>query len=97
MSYELINGLPHIIKDPDASLSYGIDVAQTLSDGDSIQSVSAVKSGSITISTVQLTGTVIFVRVSGGTPGEVASCTFRWITVQDDTDERTIFFIIKQR
>lgn len=90
-------GQPIIPKDPEASLVYGIDVAGLLGAGDSISSVSTAASSGITAGTAVSTGTIVKVRISGGTVGTTGSVTLRWTTANGDTDERTLYFDIKQR
>jgi hypothetical protein len=91
------DGRPIIDKDPDASLLYGLDVAGLISSGDTLSTATAPASLGVTAGTVSITGTVISVRVSAGTPGVVGSVTVRWTTTGGDTDERTLYFNVKQR
>ena len=51
----------------------------------------------ITAGSASYSGTTISVRISGGTVGTAASVTLRWTTANGDTDERTLYFDIKQR
>lgn len=89
---------PTIAKDPDASLRYGIDVAGLLQLGDSIASASVQGTPvGVSAGAASYSGTVISVRVSGGTAGQTGSVTLRWATAQGDTDERTLYFTVAQR
>jgi hypothetical protein len=98
-SYTLVNGdRPTIPKAPTASLRYGIDVAGVLATGDTVTGCSgAVASGSITAGTPTFSGSIITVRLSGGTVGETAKYTFSWSTAAGDSDSRTIYLPITAR
>lgn len=98
MSYTLLEGdRPTIDKDPDASLVYGIDVARVLAAGDAVNGASVAASSGVSAGSANFSGTVVSVRVSGGAPGTTGSVTLRWTTAGGDTDERTLFFRIRQR
>jgi hypothetical protein len=100
MSFRLLppDKRPTIDKDPEASLRYGIDVAGLLQAGDSLASASVQGTPTgVTAGSATYSGTVISVRVSGGTAGQVGSVTLRWTTTQGDTDERTLYFNVLQR
>lgn len=89
---------PTIDKDPSASLRYNLDVAELLEEGDTL--ATAVVQGTpvdVTAGPVGFVGSVITVRVSGGTAGQVGSVTLRWTTAQGDTDERTLYFNVVER
>ncbi len=82
--------------DPNASRIYGIDVARTMAEGDSVASAQAsVDGGAFTACLV--TGTKLGARVTGGTVGTTRSVTFRWVTALGDTDDRTIYLNVVER
>ena len=100
MSFRLLppERRPTIAKDPSASLRYGIDVAGLLQEGDAVADASvSASSGGLTVGAPTVADTMISVRVSAGTAGEMASVTLRWNTVQGDTDERTLWFDVADR
>lgn len=99
MSYVLMppSARPTIVKDPDASLRYGIDVAGLLHDSDAVSSASVSASSGVTAAAASYSGTIVSVRVSGGTAGQLGSVTLRWTTAQGDTDERTLYFDVVER
>lgn len=100
MSFRLLppGNRPTIDKDPNASLRYGLDVADLLEPGDSIAGTPTVSASSgVTAGAVSVSGAIISVRVSAGTAGQVGSVTLRWTTVQGDTDERTLYFNVVER
>lgn len=94
---ETVAGRPTIPKDPDASLRYGIDVAGLLASGDSVAGVTIADQQDITATAASYAGTVLSVRVSGGTAGGTGSVTLEWTTAQGDTDQRTLYFSIQER
>lgn len=98
MSYILVlpGPRPTIDKDPDASLIYGIDVADIIETSDPPTSVETVGVG-VTVADAAVTGTVVHARISGGTAGATATVRFRWTTAGGDTDDRTIWLRIVER
>jgi hypothetical protein len=93
----LPNGQLAIVKDPQASLVYGLDVVDTLAPGDALAGATVPASSGVTVGTPAVSGSVVSVRVSGGAVDAAASMTLRWTTAGGDTDERTINFRIAQR
>jgi hypothetical protein len=96
MSYILIGGLPTVAKDPDASLRYGIDVADVLHPSDTIASVAVTGTG-ITVTAASHSGTIISARVAGGTAGTTHALQFAWTTAGGDTDHRTVYLAVAER
>jgi hypothetical protein len=98
MSFVLIAGNhPTIDKAPGASLVYGVDVADVLASGDAVNGVTGSAAGGVTAGTPVYTGSVLKVRISGGTLGATASYTFNWTTTGGDNDSRTVYFEVKAR
>ncbi len=100
MTYTLMPGnVPQIDKDPDASLIYGIDVADVLAEGDTLAGTptAAASGGGVTVAGAGYSGTVVYARISGGTAGQLVDVTFTWTTAQGDTDQRTVRLRIVQR
>jgi len=97
MSYSLVNGQYQIDRDPNTTLRYGFDVRDRLASGDSIASVSISAQAGVTADQASFVGTAVQCRVTGGTVGQPASVTLRWVTAQGDTDEQTINFRMVQR
>lgn len=89
-----------IDKDPDASLIYGIDVADVLAPGDPLSGTPTAvpgAGGGLTVGAVSFVGTVIRARISGGTVGLVVPLIWGWTTAGGDTDQRTVYLRIVQR
>jgi hypothetical protein len=84
-------------KDPDATLRYGLDLRDVLAGGDAVQSVTISAQTGVTADQPTVSGSTVLCRVAGGTVGQPASVTLRWVTAQGDTDERTLHFRITQR
>jgi hypothetical protein len=98
MSFILLANGPTIDKAPAASLVYGIDVADVLATGDTVSAVTgAASGGGLVAGTPSYVGSVLKVRLSGGTVGATGQYTFTWTTTGGDTDARTLFFNIKAR
>jgi uncharacterized protein (DUF697 family) len=98
MNFSILpNGQLAIVKDPQASLVYGLDVTDVLATGDAVAGASVAASSGVTVGAADYNGNVVSVRVSGGSVGTAASVTLRWTTALGDIDERTINFRIAQR
>jgi hypothetical protein len=98
MSITILPGnLLSVERDPDATLRYGFDLRDVLAPGDSVQSVSISQQSGVTADQATVSGSTVLCRVSGGTAGQPASVTLRWVTAQGDTDERTLHFRLTQR
>lgn len=93
------------IKDPNATLDYASDWSSWLAEGDSISNFDVVvESGDVVIE--DGTGTapapsetdgVVTAWISGGTVGTTATVRYRVTTAQGRIDDRTVFFIIRER
>lgn len=96
--FKLVAGKPTITKDPDAVLDYAVDFAAWLKplNGDVIASHQVLAVG-ITIDNSANSDTAVVLWVSGGVVGQPASATVRITTVAGRTDDRTVYFKIKQR
>jgi hypothetical protein len=97
MSYTIVGGVYTIDRDPHTTLRYGFDVRDRLASGDSIASVSISAQAGVTADQPTFAGTAVQCRVTGGTVGQPASVTLRWVTAQGDTDEQSISFRVVQR
>jgi hypothetical protein len=97
MSFILLAGSrPTIDKAAAADLTYGVDVAEVLAAGDTVNGVTGDASG-VTAGSPTYSGSVLRVRISGGTAGQTGSYTFTWTTAGGDTDSRTLYFNVKVR
>lgn len=111
-TFTVVGGKPTIKKDPGATLDYGLNLTKWLArigPTSRVATVTAVPGeGGITLAVgagypadaeTYDDGRRVRAWLSGGTPGQVASVTFRFTT--DDTppriDERTLFFRIDDR
>lgn len=89
-----------IPKDPNAILDYSTDWRQWLAlAGDTIatHSVFAATGASVIVGTVIENAGIIIAFVSGGTPGNLDPVTYRVVTTNGRTDDRTIYLKILQR
>lgn len=93
----LADGRAVIDKDPDASLRYGVNVADVIAEGDTVAGASIAEQSGVTAASASYSGTVVSCRVSGGTAGQTGSVTLRWTTVGGDTDDRTLYFRVRER
>lgn len=91
------DGSPVIDKDPDAVLEYTLDWTDWLADVSDTISSHAVTVSGITKTTSSNTATHVTAWLSGGVAGQIPSATYRIVTAGGRTDERTIYFNIKQR
>lgn len=90
-------GWPVIDKDPDAVLDYTLDWVDWLSDvSDTISSATVTVNG-ITKDSQTNDTTKVTAWLSGGSVGQMPSATYRIVTAGGRTDERSIYFNIKQR
>lgn len=97
-SFDLSNpAKPKIIKDPDATLDYILDLSDWLADiTDSLTGLSVTGVG-VTVDSSNIDGNTCVAWVSGGTSGETATVTYRFTTLGGRTDDRTIYLKIKER
>jgi hypothetical protein len=90
--YIIVAGRATIDKDPEASLLYGINVADIIEPGDALNGTPGASAMGVTVGAASFSGTVIKARCSSGPPaGTTAGVTFTWVTVSGDTDQRTIY------
>jgi len=95
-------GHPTIIKDPAAILDYLVDWTKwlgTISGGDTIDTFTVVVDAGITLNsstkTVDNKGVILWLQ--DGTPGQTYRAHVKIVTVGERTDERDVFFKIKER
>ncbi len=85
------------VKDPDATLDYGINWTPWL-DGDTITTSQwFIDTGVTQVGSDTFDDTSTKVFIGGGTPGEKYELVNRITTAGQRTDERTIFVRIRQR
>lgn len=101
-TFEVTLGKPTIVKDPNAVLDYTIDWTEWLEPlDDTIASVAVAVAGGITLDHTTNNATSVTIWISGGTVGERGSARVRITTVgtgaQPRTDDRTVYFKIKER
>jgi hypothetical protein len=89
--------VPTILKDPEASLRYGVDVVDVLHPLDAVSNVTAAADAGITVTEAAYAGTILSARVAGGTAGVTYALTFSWDTLGGDTDQRTIHIAVVER
>lgn len=97
--FEISRGRPTIDKDPDAYLDYTLDLTDWLSNiSDTVVGVVTEEEG-VTVEETEIlsNGKKIVAWVSGGTPNETGSVTFRFTTAGGRIDDRTLYFNIKER
>lgn len=92
---------PTILKDPNAVLDYTLDWSEWLEPlTDTIASVSVAVSG-VTLDHTTNNGTSVTIWVAGGTVGTRGEARVRITTVgtgaRPRTDDRTVYFKIKER
>lgn len=81
-----------LIKDPDASLDYGVSWSDYLQPGEAVSQSDwfATPDGDLVLSSETNDGNAPTVRVEGGVSGRVYSLTNRITTITGRTDDRTI-------
>jgi hypothetical protein len=88
-----------IDRDPNAILDYKIDLTEWL-DAQSDALLTAVEATDrtvgVVVDSVTIVGKTIVVWISGGTIGDPASVTIRFTTSGGRTDDRSLFFKIKE-
>lgn len=85
------------IKDPNASLQYGVSWASWLAAGEQITTSTWIVPAGITGGTQSNTTTAATIRLSGGTAGQSYAITNRISTNQGNTDDRTITIVVRDR
>ena len=92
----LVADKPTIVKDPQAILDYYIDFSSWIPAGDTVDTFAATGTG-VTVDSYTVVDGVMQIWVSGGVLGVVGHVIGRLTTVQGRTDERTVYFRIKNR
>ena len=96
--YTIVAGRATIDKDPEASLLYGINVADIIEPGDTLTGTPTVVATGLTVGAASFSGTIIKARCSAGPQeGSTVGVTFTWSTTAGDTDSRTIYLRGVQR
>ena len=96
-SFELVNGVPTITKDPGAEKEYTASFATWLArSSDTIASVSTVAEN-VTVDNATHDDDTVTVWLSGGTPGAIASVEITIVTAGARTEVRTLYFAIAER
>lgn len=90
-------GYPTYIKDPDATLDFGVDWEDWLASGETISSSSWTVESGITKDSDSFTDTVATAWLSGGTAGTTYTLTNEITTSSSRTDNRTILVRVKER
>jgi hypothetical protein len=97
-SFVLRAGKPTIEKDPNARLDYTADFTKWLDAmTDALQSHVVTNVVGVTVDSSLIVGKTVVVWVTGGTVGSAGSVTVRVTTVGGRTDDRTMYFKIKER
>lgn len=104
-TFQLNGNKPTILKDPDAILDYTLRLGVWLGyEGDTLVSFDTeiVAAENDMVSAVQvddaeIQGENIVVWVSGGTPGRTQGVTIRFTTAGGRTDDRTLWFRVRER
>ncbi len=91
------DGWPVIDKDPDAVLDYTIDWTAWFADVSDSISDKTVTGNGVTVDTSSNTSNTVTAWVSGGVVGQMPSVTVQIVTSGGRTDDRTIYFNIRQR
>lgn len=89
--------LATFVKDPDASLDYGIDWSGALPTGVTISASAWTVPAGIAGSLETFTTTQTAIRISGGTVGTSYEVANRVTLSSGEIDERTIKFKVQQR
>lgn len=90
-------GYPEYLKDPDATLDFGIDWSDWLASGETIStSVWTVEAGIMEESNSH-TDDVATIWLSGGTAGNTYTLTNRITTSGGRTDDRSILIKVEER
>ena len=94
----LPGGRATIPKSSGASLRYGVETADVLTPGATLNGTpTATGPAGITISAVTYTGTVVSALIAGGTPGQTYAVLFGWTMSTGETDYRTIYLDVEVR
>lgn len=96
-----VPGKPTIVHDPDATLDYGWDLASLIQSDDAISTVlfKTVDGASATLATI--TNNVVYAWLTivdkAALTGKTIGVTCEFVTVNGRTDDRTLYFKIKDR
>ena len=97
-AFTTIAGKPTVTKDPNAVLDYTVDFAAwLLPTADTISTATVTGTGVVINSSGVVGGTAVTMWVSGGTAGSTGSATVRIVTAGGRTDDRTVYFKIRER
>lgn len=97
-TYFLLNGRKTILKDPQATLDYSVDLADWLAlVSDTLATVTWTQSANLTRTTQSNTTTRAVAWFSGGAVGAIEWATCHVTTAAGRVEERTIYFQIRQR
>jgi hypothetical protein len=90
---------PTIVKDPNAVLDYSWDWAAWLAEvpGDAIASYDVTVESGITLQSDAVAGAIVTAWIAGGTAGQRLSATCRIVTTDGRTDDRSIWFDLRER
>lgn len=96
-SFVVVAGKPTITKDPNAVLDYTVNFAAWLDAAlDTLASHTVSVSG-VTLDSSSIIGKTVVIWVSGGVVDTRGSATVRVTTVGGRTDDRTIYFKVKEQ
>lgn len=84
------------VKDPDATLDYGLDWSAWLEEGETITDSEWIVPGGLTLVSESFDGTTTTVWLSGGTLGQSYAVVNR-VTAGARIDDRTLRLTIKER
>lgn len=97
-TYFLLNGRQTILKDPQATLDYSVDLTDWLTlVSDTIATVTWTQSSNLTRTTQSNTTTRAVAWFSGGIVGATEWANCHIVTTAGRIEERTIYFQIRQR
>lgn len=89
---------PTIVKDPDAALDYAWDWSTWLTAyTDTISTFTITADSPLVVGTTSETSGVVTAFISGGTAESVVAAKCRIVTAGGRTDERSIYFYVRQR
>ena len=97
--------MPLFIKDPDATLDYGVTLASWLATGETVSTATWSVETGITVATgfpnftggYYNNGTIMMVALQGGTAGFRYNCTVRFVTTAGRTDDRSFEILVQER
>ena len=97
-SFTIVSGKATIVKDPNAVLDYYVNLTDWMPVGDTVASVNPIATG-VVVDSHNITGAGLFVQLwcSGGVAGVTGNVVVRFTTAGGRTDDRTLYFKMKQR